>query len=269
MTADELREHADMLLSAIPLVPPSHRGSLTAAADYLRACADALDAGPVAWTDGCGSAVTRAEMKGREPHEFTADQDMLAYTLPLYPIAMPATTLRLPEPMTDEEFIEAYGQAHSTVHGLRAIEAEILRRLKEANNAAPTPPGQHSDDVAVDRFAAAMKAKLAQKRAEGRGGWDDPEQCPVERLAELLHKHVSTGDPIDVANFAMMLWCRGGRTTPPVQQDGEALEVLRELVEARDEFTGSRGPQAIRSAGQRIRAAEMAARALLANRGEK
>ena len=56
--------------------------------------------------------------------------------------------------------------------------------------------------------------------------------------------------------------------TPPVQQD-EALEVLRELVEARDEFTGSRGPQAIRSAGQRIRAAEMAARALIAKRGEK
>lgn len=114
---------------------------------------------------------------------------------------------------------------------------EILRELVRvttlaAERAAPPPPVQHSDDVAVDRFAAVMKAKLAQKRAEGYGGWDDPEQCPVERLAELLHKHVSKGDPIDVANFAMMLHCRGGRTTPPVQQDDEALEVLRLALDA-------------------------------------
>jgi hypothetical protein len=120
-----------------------------------------------------------------------------------------------------EETPEAYQEYLRAIH----------RRLVAS---APTPPVQHSDDVAVDRFAAAMKAKLAQKRAEGRGGWDDPEQCPVERLAELLHEHVSKGDPIDVANFAMMLWCRGGRTTPPVQQDDEALEVLRELVAAWD-----------------------------------
>lgn len=147
------------------------------------------------------------------------------------------------------------------------FEAKMSELEREKSiDAAPTPPEQHSDDVAVDRFAAAMKVKLAQKRAEGRGGWDDPEQCPVERLAELLHEHVSKGDPIDVANFSMMLWCRGGRTTPPVQQcrddgrcqyaidhgaegighclpgkcvmpvqqDDEALEMLREMVAAWD-----------------------------------
>jgi hypothetical protein len=57
--------------------------------------------------------------------------------------------------------------------------------------------------------------------------------------------------------------------TPPVQQDDEAMEVLRDLIEARDEFTEARGPQAIRSAGQRIRAAEMAARAFITKRGKK
>jgi hypothetical protein len=31
----------------------------------------------------------------------------------------------------------------------------------------------HKDDIAVDRFAAAMKAKLAAARAKGRDGWDD------------------------------------------------------------------------------------------------
>jgi hypothetical protein len=67
----------------------------------------------------------------------------------------------------------------------------------------------HSDDVAVDRFAAAMKAKLAKQRAKGYGGW---ETCPVERLQGMLFKHVPKGDPVDVANFAMMLSARGAAT---------------------------------------------------------
>lgn len=31
----------------------------------------------------------------------------------------------------------------------------------------------HADDFAVDGFAAEMKAKLARKRDEGRGGWEN------------------------------------------------------------------------------------------------
>lgn len=71
---------------------------------------------------------------------------------------------------------------------------------------------QHPDDAAVDRFAAAMKAKLAAARAKGRGGWDDPSQCSVEFLAKLLVEHVGKGNSgtfEDVANFAMMLHQRG------------------------------------------------------------
>lgn len=52
----------------------------------------------------------------------------------------------------------------------------------------------HSDDAAIDRFAAAMKAKLAASRAKGRSGWDDPEQCSTERLAELLIGHLPKGN---------------------------------------------------------------------------
>lgn len=63
----------------------------------------------------------------------------------------------------------------------------------------------HSDDLAVDRFAAAMKDKLAQKRAEGYGGWDDPEQCSIEYLSNMLINHARKGDPVDVGNFAMMI----------------------------------------------------------------
>lgn len=70
---------------------------------------------------------------------------------------------------------------------------------------------RHQDDLAVDRFAAAMKEKLGQKRDEGRFGWDDPALCTNEYLSELLRKHVEKGDPVDVGNFAMMLHQRGER----------------------------------------------------------
>lgn len=78
--------------------------------------------------------------------------------------------------------------------------------------AAPvTAQAQHPDDAAVEAFAAAMKAKLAQKRAEGRGGWEDKTQCSQDDLSLMLRGHVSKGDPVDVANFCMMLHQRGER----------------------------------------------------------
>lgn len=70
----------------------------------------------------------------------------------------------------------------------------------------------HPDDLAVNRFAAAMKAKLAAGRAKGRGGWDKPELCRVETLADMLVRHVGKGNPgtfEDIANLAMMLHQRG------------------------------------------------------------
>ena len=89
-------------------------------------------------------------------------------------------------------------------------EAEIV------NIDAPAPQPHvagepHLDDLAVDRFAVAMKAKLAQKRAEGRGGWNNPDECSIEWLSELLRSHVEKADPVDVGNFAMMIHQRGGR----------------------------------------------------------
>lgn len=63
----------------------------------------------------------------------------------------------------------------------------------------------HPDDVAIDRFCAAMKAKMALKRAEGRGGWEDPQQVGEPELADMLVDHIMKGDPIDIANFCMML----------------------------------------------------------------
>jgi|GEM_PF-3709529 len=69
----------------------------------------------------------------------------------------------------------------------------------------------HPDELAVDRFAAAMKAKLAKKRDEGRGGWEDKDDCSQLYLSQLLREHVEKGDPVDVGNLAMMLHQRQDR----------------------------------------------------------
>ena len=90
-----------------------------------------------------------------------------------------------------------------------------------------TPGFIHPDDLAVDRVGAAMKLKLAQKRTEGRGGWDTDE-CSQEFLSKLLREHVEKGDPIDVLNFAMMLHQRG-ETILPVATPAKGL---REAAQA-------------------------------------
>jgi hypothetical protein len=92
---------------------------------------------------------------------------------------------------------------------------------------------QHPDDAAVDRFAAAMKDKLAEKRRQGYGGWDRPSECRLEFLSRKLRQHVAKGDPVDVANFAMMLHQRGSMITPP---DGviefDTADLIADLLEA-------------------------------------
>ena len=67
----------------------------------------------------------------------------------------------------------------------------------------------HPDDEAVDRFAAAMKAKLAKKRTDGRGGWEGA-TCTEVILSKLLREHVEKGDPLDVGNLAARSTPRGG-----------------------------------------------------------
>lgn len=70
----------------------------------------------------------------------------------------------------------------------------------------------HSDDICFDIFAQACKTKLAKSRAKGRGGWDNPEACRVETLANMLVEHLLKGNAgtfEDIATFAMMLHQRG------------------------------------------------------------
>jgi hypothetical protein len=91
----------------------------------------------------------------------------------------------------------------------------------------------HPDDLAVDAFAAAMKAKMADQRAKGYQGWEDPEQCPASRLRHMLVMHIAKGDPVDVGNFAMMLFMRGERTMrePQPCEDATAQLALARIEE--------------------------------------
>lgn len=72
----------------------------------------------------------------------------------------------------------------------------------------------HHDDLAVDAFAAALKEKLAQARAKGRGGWQDKSDCPQQRLSDLLWDVVAKGDPRDVGNLAMFHFVRDEAILP-------------------------------------------------------
>jgi hypothetical protein len=70
----------------------------------------------------------------------------------------------------------------------------------------PTPPEPapiHSDDIAVDEFAAAMKGKLAIARLKGRAGWQN---CDLKYLWTQLTDHFVKGDARDIANYCMMIW---------------------------------------------------------------
>ena len=59
--------------------------------------------------------------------------------------------------------------------------------------------------LAVAAFAMAMAMRLYEKHGEGKRGWDDPEVCSTAFLRERL---AASTDPVDVGNFAMMLWAR-------------------------------------------------------------
>lgn len=126
--------------------------------------------------------------------------------------------------------------SHSGPSGKRSVsitfdnakdEGKFLQALAKARKMADregaTVVRQHPDDYAVDTFANAMKEKLAKKRDEGYGGWEAA--APVSFLEHLMSEQLSllTPDPVDVANFAMMLFHRKGQIRLPVLNNPNLL----------------------------------------------
>lgn len=68
-------------------------------------------------------------------------------------------------------------------------------------------------NAAVDDFARAMKAKLAEKAQEGWTGWDHPASSIKiwnAMLAQGAAVPLARGQEADIANLAMMLWRLNG-----------------------------------------------------------
>lgn len=76
------------------------------------------------------------------------------------------------------------------------------------------------DEMAVNRFCVAMKNRMAVARSKGRNYWEQKDLCSTEVLADGLLKNVVSGDFLDVAVYAMMLYERG-----------ESPEVMKTQIE--------------------------------------
>lgn len=86
--------------------------------------------------------------------------------------------------------------------------ADRLRRQRLAAEAA-------ADENALQTFVGWMREKMARKREQGFGGWQNPTECKVEDLAAQLVGHVAKGDPVDIAILAMMVGIRAGAMGAP------------------------------------------------------
>jgi hypothetical protein len=82
--------------------------------------------------------------------------------------------------------------------------------------------GELADVIGCARFQEAMLKKLGIKRAEGKYGWNDPDVCSTQDLAVWLEEHFNKGDPVDIANYCMMIW---NRVNPLASQESRS-EVL-------------------------------------------
>lgn len=60
-----------------------------------------------------------------------------------------------------------------------------------------------ADMAAVSEFSDAMNKKLVASAGKGRRGWRD---CHVDVLWQMLRDHIEKGDPVDIGNFAMMIY---------------------------------------------------------------
>lgn len=58
----------------------------------------------------------------------------------------------------------------------------------------------------VDEFATEMKVRLREQAIRGYRGWDDPEYYQQATKMMMEHASVSSGQEVDAANLAMILW---------------------------------------------------------------
>lgn len=89
------------------------------------------------------------------------------------------------------------------------------------------------DAAVIMEFAAAMASKMHQAAMKGHAGWENPVLCTTESLQRALQEAVVKGDPVDVANYAMMLHARGAGTSIPGPRTVAILENIQMLAALR------------------------------------
>ena len=99
-----------------------------------------------------------------------------------------------------------FEQAHQLISCAMPEPAQSYALYFAEQQPAEQQPAPHPDDAAVDRFAVAMKDKLAASREKGRHGWQN---ATAPHLSALLYDHLYKADPLDVGNLAMMLHQNG------------------------------------------------------------
>lgn len=191
----------------------SRRAAATAPTDELPAC----DAPKGPYADYSAEEV---EAFAKEyARTIIATRTLSAPTATAEPVAtksaldLPTAIMNIPceaNPALGSIAVYSYQRGHRDA---RHAAADLV--LERADELATPAKDQHDDDIAVQLFADAMKAKMADSRAKGRSGWNDRIICPTERLQAMLHEHLAKGDPIDVANFCMMLWMRVAPVSAP------------------------------------------------------
>ena len=60
--------------------------------------------------------------------------------------------------------------------------------------------------LVADDFNTEMKARLREQAIKGYRGWDDPDHYREICQMMLKHASVSSGQEVDAASLAMILW---------------------------------------------------------------
>ncbi|MGL5735943.1 MAG: hypothetical protein ACRCYS_13835 [Beijerinckiaceae bacterium] len=116
------------------------------------------------------------------------------------------------EPPYDGTLEEAIDAVSGIEQAIRALSTDDPVKAADDADAA-------FDNDAVYQFSRMMRDKMAQSRAKGRSGWNDPTKCSPDYLRALLYEHIYKGDPVDVANLCMMLRHYDEPTTPRPEHD--------------------------------------------------
>lgn len=119
-------------------------------------------------------------------------------------VELDAIHVRLPDFINAEKLAERLNSPEGLAEFVAFLGNEGIPFSLQAE--AARDPAEVADNAAVDLFADAMRERLAQKRAQGYGGWNDATQCDARKIARLfMDKLFGTADGEDLGNYLAFL----------------------------------------------------------------